>query len=169
MKQRGFTIIEVALVLAIAGLIFLVVFLALPALQNSQKDTARKQDVARVVSALQAYEADHQGSLPDPSWDPGYFSDGSSSSGFSGYLGTLSQTKIVDVAGVGWTLFNPQKNELWSFIEVFPATRCLGGSVSFNSSTLDWTTIAASSTSQSDAAVAVLLSSGNIYCVTATD
>ena len=32
---KGFTIIEVALVLAIAGLIFLVVFLALPALQRS--------------------------------------------------------------------------------------------------------------------------------------
>lgn len=66
-KQSGFTIIEVALVLAIAGLIFLVVFLALPALQNSQKDNARKQDVARVVSALQAYEADNEGALPNDS------------------------------------------------------------------------------------------------------
>ena len=53
-KQHGFTIIEVALVLAIAGLIFLVVFLALPALQNSQKDTARRQDVGRVVSAFKS-------------------------------------------------------------------------------------------------------------------
>ena len=56
--NSGFTIIEVALVLAIAGLIFLVVFLALPALQRSQRDSARKQDVARVVTALQQYEAD---------------------------------------------------------------------------------------------------------------
>lgn len=53
-KQHGFTIIEVALVLAIAGLIFLVVFLALPALQNSQKDIAKRQDAGRVVSALQS-------------------------------------------------------------------------------------------------------------------
>ena len=51
--ELGFTIIEVALVLAIAGLIFLVVFLALPALQRSQRDTARRQDVAKGVVAMQ--------------------------------------------------------------------------------------------------------------------
>lgn len=89
-KQHGFTIIEVALVLAIAGLIFLVVFLALPALQNSQKDMARRQDVGRVVSALHAYEADNGGNLPGEKRFPGHPSDGSNASGFSGYLGTLS-------------------------------------------------------------------------------
>ena len=61
--SSGFTIIEVALVLAIAGLIFLVVFLALPALQNSQKDTARREDVGRVVAALQSYKIDNGGDL----------------------------------------------------------------------------------------------------------
>ena len=55
--NSGFTIIEVALVLAIAGLIFLVVFLALPALQRSQRDTARRQDVAKAVAAIQQYFA----------------------------------------------------------------------------------------------------------------
>ena len=60
-KDKGFTIIEVALVLAIAGLIFLVVFLALPALQRSQRDTARRQEVGNVVSALQQYTSDNQG------------------------------------------------------------------------------------------------------------
>ena len=38
-NKKGFTIIEVVLVLAIAGLIFLMVFLALPALQRSQRDS----------------------------------------------------------------------------------------------------------------------------------
>lgn len=57
-KQRGFTIIEVVLVLAIAGLIFLTVFLAVPAMQKSQRDNARRQDVGRVVAALQQYKAD---------------------------------------------------------------------------------------------------------------
>ncbi|MBS7346174.1 MAG: type II secretion system protein, partial [Candidatus Sacchiramonaceae bacterium] len=41
-KKYGFTIIEVVLVLAIAGLIFLVVFIALPALQRNQRDTQRE-------------------------------------------------------------------------------------------------------------------------------
>ena len=38
-QKQGFTIIEVVLVLAIAALIFLMVFMALPALQRSQRDT----------------------------------------------------------------------------------------------------------------------------------
>ena len=42
-QAEGFTIIEVVLVLAIAGLIFLMVFVALPALQRSQRDTQRKK------------------------------------------------------------------------------------------------------------------------------
>ncbi|MFZ1706834.1 MAG: prepilin-type N-terminal cleavage/methylation domain-containing protein [Candidatus Nanogingivalis sp.] len=54
-KERGFTIIEVVLVLAIAGLIFLMVFIALPALQRNQRDTQRKNDMSRVLSAVQSY------------------------------------------------------------------------------------------------------------------
>ena len=59
-RSRGFTIIEVALVLAIAGLISLVVFLALPALQNSQRDTAKRQAVGQAVAAVQNYESDNE-------------------------------------------------------------------------------------------------------------
>ena len=42
-ERGGFTIIEVVLVLAIAGLIFLMVFIALPTLQRSQRDTQRRK------------------------------------------------------------------------------------------------------------------------------
>jgi len=52
------------LVLAIAGLIFLVVFLALPALQRGQRDTQRKQDLGRFMSQLTAYQSNTQGQLP---------------------------------------------------------------------------------------------------------
>lgn len=45
--RTGFTIIEVVLVLAIAGLIFLMIFIALPSLQRSQRDQTRKNDVSR--------------------------------------------------------------------------------------------------------------------------
>ena len=58
---KGFTIIEVVLVLAIAGLIFLMVSLALPALQRSQRDTQRKQDVAMVVTTLHNWKANNKG------------------------------------------------------------------------------------------------------------
>ena len=64
-KKYGFTIIEVVLVLAIAGLIFLMVFIALPALQRSQRDTQRKNDMSRIASALNQYKANNRGNLPD--------------------------------------------------------------------------------------------------------
>lgn len=63
-KERGFTIIEVVLVLAIAALIFLMIFIALPALQRGQRDTARKQDANSVVSAINSWSGNHRGSLP---------------------------------------------------------------------------------------------------------
>ena len=63
--KRGFTIIEVVLVLAIAGLIFLMVFIALPALQRGQRDTQRRDDVARVMSQLNSYQTNNRGRIPD--------------------------------------------------------------------------------------------------------
>ena len=64
-SDRGFTIIEVVLVLAIAGLIFLMVFLALPALQRGQRDAQRRDDVARVVSQLTSYKTNNKGNVPE--------------------------------------------------------------------------------------------------------
>ena len=63
-SKKGFTIIEVVLVLAIAGLIFLMVFIALPALQRSQRDTQRRDDMARVATAINQYQANNNGKLP---------------------------------------------------------------------------------------------------------
>lgn len=62
---KGFTIIEVVLVLAIAGLIFLMVFIALPALQSGQRDTARKNDVSAMASAVTSYTSNNRGAWPE--------------------------------------------------------------------------------------------------------
>lgn len=61
----GFTIMEVVLVLAIAGLIFLMVFIALPTLQRSQRDTQRRNDMARVSTKITDYQTNNGGKLPD--------------------------------------------------------------------------------------------------------
>lgn len=63
-SKKGFTIIEVVLVLAIAGLIFLMVFVALPALQRSQRDTQRRDDMARFLAQLNQYQANNSGKVP---------------------------------------------------------------------------------------------------------
>lgn len=62
---KGFTIIEVSLVLAIAGLIFLMIFIALPALQRQQRDTARKEDITALISAVKKYQTNNRGALPN--------------------------------------------------------------------------------------------------------
>ncbi|MBS7346096.1 MAG: type II secretion system protein [Candidatus Sacchiramonaceae bacterium] len=63
-NKSGFTIIAVVLVLAIAGLIFLMVFIALPALQRNQRDAQRKNDMARVKDAIERYKANNSGAMP---------------------------------------------------------------------------------------------------------
>ena len=63
-NKKGFTIIEVVLVLAIAGLIFLMVFIALPALHRSQRNTRRRQDMARILSAFNDYQSNNNGKMP---------------------------------------------------------------------------------------------------------
>lgn len=67
--RSGFTIIEVVLVLAIAGLIFLMVFIALPALQRSQRDTQRRDDLARLSTAITQYQTNNNNRLPNSGGD----------------------------------------------------------------------------------------------------
>ena len=40
------------------------VFIALPALQRSQRDAQRKQDVSRLLDAVQRYKSNNRGQLP---------------------------------------------------------------------------------------------------------
>jgi len=63
-KESGFTIIEVLIVLAIAGLIMLVVFLAVPALQRNSRNTQRKGDVSSLLGAVSEYVNNNGGALP---------------------------------------------------------------------------------------------------------
>lgn len=63
-KQKGFTIIEVLIVLAIAGLILVVVFLAVPQLQKNTRDNARQAVVTRLSAEIETYAANNQGSYP---------------------------------------------------------------------------------------------------------
>jgi len=73
--QKGFTIIEVVLVLAIAGLIFLMVFIALPALQANQRDTGRKNDVSSILSAVTQFTGNNRGTFPDDAQLKSYAKD----------------------------------------------------------------------------------------------
>ena len=63
-KQSGFTIIEVMIVLAVAGLIMAIVFLAIPALQRSNRNTQRKNDATRLAGLVAEFQSNNNGKLP---------------------------------------------------------------------------------------------------------
>lgn len=115
--KRGFTIIEVVLVLAIAGLIFLMLFIAVPAAQRAQRDRLRKQDVGVIVGAVQQYKKNNSGKPPpetdqsssgslDPE-DPRYDVDGD---GIADNWQTSAHSEALDpyLAGLsdGWVTRN---------------------------------------------------------------
>jgi len=62
--QEGFTIIEVMIVLAIAGLILVVVLIAIPQLQRNQRNSARQANLARMVSEISNYAGNNNGRIP---------------------------------------------------------------------------------------------------------
>ena len=97
-NKHGFTIIEVVLVLAIAGLIFLMVFVALPSLQRGQRDTQRKNDMARISTALTNYQSNN-GSLPkstDFTTLGGTYSVATNGQFAKKYLGSKDEAKDPD-------------------------------------------------------------------------
>lgn len=62
--RDGFTLIEVSLVLGIAGLIFLMMMIALPALQRQERDTERREDITWLVDVIKKYQSNNRGALP---------------------------------------------------------------------------------------------------------
>jgi prepilin-type N-terminal cleavage/methylation domain-containing protein len=63
-KSDGFTIIEVLIVLAIAGLIMLIVFLAVPALNRNSHNTVIKSDASALAGAFSEYASNNDGANP---------------------------------------------------------------------------------------------------------
>jgi len=62
--SAGFTIVETIIVIAIAGVILLVVFEALPALLVNSRNNQRRQDVSNILQATSHYELNNSGNFP---------------------------------------------------------------------------------------------------------
>ena len=63
-SSKGFTIIEVLIVLAIAGLILLIVFLAVPALQRNSRNTQYRSEAAQILTATTENSNNKNGAVP---------------------------------------------------------------------------------------------------------
>ena len=62
--KEGFTLVEAILVLGIAGMIFLMMMIALPTLQKQERDTERREDIAWLADAIKKYQTNNRGALP---------------------------------------------------------------------------------------------------------
>jgi prepilin-type N-terminal cleavage/methylation domain-containing protein len=65
-RDGGFTIVETLIVLAIAGLILMMVFEAIPALQRSGRNNQRRSDVSIILESVSHYELNDSGNFPLP-------------------------------------------------------------------------------------------------------
>ncbi len=86
-KAAGFTIIEVMIVLAIAGLIMAIVFVAIPQLQRNTRNTTRRDVINRIKTEIDNYSTNNNGRYPT--------ADANASTGISGgfrtrYLSNVS-------------------------------------------------------------------------------
>jgi prepilin-type N-terminal cleavage/methylation domain-containing protein len=63
-NNEGFTIVETMIVLAIAGLILLIVLLAVPALQRQGNNNNTKSDAYAISSAINDFESNNGGYVP---------------------------------------------------------------------------------------------------------
>ena len=158
LKQKGFTIIEVVLVLAIAALIFLMVFIALPALQRNQRDTARKDVLGKVASAVTTYQSNNRGQQPTNGAALAGYVDGVASttkSDTTGYTATASDTfvdnnYIVHVATFATAGVGTDKADT-NLIEIVTGAKCNSGGN------------AAATGSTRNAAVLVKMENGNAF------
>ncbi|MEX2014369.1 MAG: type II secretion system protein [Candidatus Saccharimonadales bacterium] len=122
-RSEGFTIIEVLIVLAIAGLIMLIVFLAVPALQRNSRNTQRNSDASLIASAVNECLNNRNGQADE-------CDDATSTTNLGAFIdeSRLSQiTQVNTPSGApvaGGSAFPGPSNEVWSEVNIYFDVRC---------------------------------------------
>ena len=96
-KEGGFTIVEVMIVLAIAGLILAIVFIAVPALQRNSRNTGRRADLGNLRAQVETWVSNNGGKLPDDA-DVGDFASIIGSTGWGHYNGNDDEPSVITFA-----------------------------------------------------------------------
>ena len=69
-NKNGFTIVEVVVVLGIAGLLFMIVFLAVPQITQQRRNQNRQEDIAVLAEAIERHAINNAGgTYPDAASD----------------------------------------------------------------------------------------------------
>ena len=152
-KLAGFTIIEILMVLALAGLITSLVFLSVAQSQKAARDTARKDSVNRYATILKQIGGNANGVYPTACGGPGFLSgcqlDGWAPPGNLPLTVSIGTAPSASTSSIVWnaTVANTDAAAGW--------TNC-SGEVSNGSGGTNHIV---------DGAVDILLESGSTYCV----
>jgi prepilin-type N-terminal cleavage/methylation domain-containing protein len=138
-QQAGFTSIEVLIVLAIAGLILLIVFLAVPALQRNSRNTQYRTEASRLLGSAQEQINNNGGALLTASVSTTAGSDAAKIVALSNLKNITGTFTIEAQAGVSTT-------SLTTAVLRLGAT-CTGGVAGANGATTTYSTPAAATRS----------------------
>ena len=116
--SQGFTIIEVLIVLAIAGLILLIVFLAVPALQRNGRNTTKRSDASKALGAVGEFISANNSKLPVTANAPALRTFANLNNGTT--LNTNGGVDLVPTSVA--TVYAPSVNE----IEIVTGVTCTG-------------------------------------------
>ncbi len=71
-ERKGFTLIEIVIVLAIAALILVIVFLAIQGAQRSRRDTEQRNAAARLLAQMENFAGNNNGTYPTAAMPAAY-------------------------------------------------------------------------------------------------
>lgn len=139
-SQRGFTIIEVMIVLAIAGLILLIVFLAIPALQRNGRNTQRKSDVSALLAAVSEYASNNNGSLPNTCSGSNPVQLGAAASGSQAKVNYYNSNCVTSAPANGnvevlaaFAATGPFNDKTHDYVVIVPGAVCSGNAAAAGS------------------------------------
>lgn len=104
-RAEGFTIIEVMIVLAIAALIMVVVFIAVPQLQRQQRNNARENVINRITTEVDNYASNNEGAIPT-----------ADNNATTGYVGVAGGFYVRYIANNAAQFNDPSTGAIMSFV-----------------------------------------------------
>ena len=151
-NQKGFTIIEVLIVLAIAGLILLIVFLAVPALQRNSRNTQRKNDISALLAAINEFSNNNNGKNANTCSgnSPVTFNitptAGTPSEAKTGYYNLGCATGEANTNGhvgllTAYGATGPYTAANQDFVTIVPAARCAANGATTTGSARQWAAV----------------------------
>jgi prepilin-type N-terminal cleavage/methylation domain-containing protein len=107
-RNEGFTIVETLIVLAIAGLIILIVLLAVPALQRTSRNTNIKSDASALAGGVSEYESNNDGGTPlQAAWSGPDATTGVETIGVTGTAQASAKVQASDTVTVATAAATP--------------------------------------------------------------